>query len=605
MAVYQEHDASIANLNYFGAQVSTGITLDTDSQAYANQRQFIGLDVRAITENTVSGNFSFSITSVATSVGGNAVFMGTITGGASNAYAGQFFTVLGFTNFTNNVFNAECIASTATTLTLSGVTTVAETPASAATAFLQQINQINGLRLYVGNENACNITVLTGILNFLPSIQADSMVGSFIGYRMDAPAGGGSIYTAVGMYAGTSFNNLAYVNTEIGLWAIGDSNPTVIGHAILSEGKTSCLLAEDTANGVEGSFIGHGTFAEGGGYKLHDGWYGSTGSPNGSVSANVGSIYSRQDGGVGTSLWVKESGSGNTGWAAVVTSDSLSAVTSFSAGNCNPLFTTSVANPTTTPALSFSLDPAAPNTFLAGPEFGSTSALPTYRNIETPDLPLGGTWDFMGILSGNVTFSGQPDFQEQPIFPALDSAGLGGYIPGVGEGLMSALISNANDENFNITANRIYVMQFTLPYAITVDHLTWYLVTAPSATITVDFGICNSSGTVVATLGGVSLTSTTGTGAKSQAPSQGSVLLQPGVYYLMWCTSAANATVNIACIPSSEGEFWQAAVNANGNRWGYSATAATAGVIPGSINVSTSFTIQTTTTYPPALILEA
>lgn len=40
------------------------------------------------------------------------------------------------------------------------------------------------------------------------------------------------------------------------------------------------------------------------------------GSPEGVVNAPVGSVYRRTDGGLGTSLYVKESGSGNTGWVA-------------------------------------------------------------------------------------------------------------------------------------------------------------------------------------------------------------------------------------------------------------------------------------------------
>jgi hypothetical protein len=41
-----------------------------------------------------------------------------------------------------------------------------------------------------------------------------------------------------------------------------------------------------------------------------------TGTPEGSVSAPVGSTYHRSDGGAGTSYYVKESGTGNTGWVA-------------------------------------------------------------------------------------------------------------------------------------------------------------------------------------------------------------------------------------------------------------------------------------------------
>lgn len=40
------------------------------------------------------------------------------------------------------------------------------------------------------------------------------------------------------------------------------------------------------------------------------------GSPEGVVAANVGALYSRTDGGAGATLYVKESGTGNTGWAA-------------------------------------------------------------------------------------------------------------------------------------------------------------------------------------------------------------------------------------------------------------------------------------------------
>lgn len=41
-----------------------------------------------------------------------------------------------------------------------------------------------------------------------------------------------------------------------------------------------------------------------------------TGSPEGVVTAGVGSIFLREDGGAGTTFYVKESGTGNTGWVA-------------------------------------------------------------------------------------------------------------------------------------------------------------------------------------------------------------------------------------------------------------------------------------------------
>lgn len=41
-----------------------------------------------------------------------------------------------------------------------------------------------------------------------------------------------------------------------------------------------------------------------------------TGTPEGSLAAEVGAVYTDKNGGAGTTLYVKESGTGNTGWVA-------------------------------------------------------------------------------------------------------------------------------------------------------------------------------------------------------------------------------------------------------------------------------------------------
>ena len=43
-------------------------------------------------------------------------------------------------------------------------------------------------------------------------------------------------------------------------------------------------------------------------------WTSGAGTPEGAVTAPVGSLFTRTDGGAGTTLYVKESGTGNTGW---------------------------------------------------------------------------------------------------------------------------------------------------------------------------------------------------------------------------------------------------------------------------------------------------
>lgn len=45
-------------------------------------------------------------------------------------------------------------------------------------------------------------------------------------------------------------------------------------------------------------------------------WRVGAGSPEGAVTAPIGSLYTRTDGGANTTLYVKESGAGNTGWVA-------------------------------------------------------------------------------------------------------------------------------------------------------------------------------------------------------------------------------------------------------------------------------------------------
>ncbi len=42
-----------------------------------------------------------------------------------------------------------------------------------------------------------------------------------------------------------------------------------------------------------------------------------TGDPESAVTAAVGSLFLRTDGGANTTLYVKQTGAGNTGWAAV------------------------------------------------------------------------------------------------------------------------------------------------------------------------------------------------------------------------------------------------------------------------------------------------
>jgi hypothetical protein len=84
-------------------------------------------------------------------------------------------------------------------------------------------------------------------------------------------------------------------------------------------------------------------------------------------------------------------------------------VTSFSSGNLSPLFTTSVATATTTPALSFTATSQSANLFYASPN--GAPGVPTFRAIVAADLPAGtGTVTSIAttspITGGPITTSG-------------------------------------------------------------------------------------------------------------------------------------------------------------------------------------------------------
>jgi len=78
----------------------------------------------------------------------------------------------------------------------------------------------------------------------------------------------------------------------------------------------------------------------------------------------------------------------DTGTATISGGSGSGTVTSFSAGNLSPLFSTGVATATTTPALSFSLSNAAQNAVFAGPASGGAGA-PSYRALVVADIPSG------------------------------------------------------------------------------------------------------------------------------------------------------------------------------------------------------------------------
>lgn len=113
--------------------------------------------------------------------------------------------------------------------------------------------------------------------------------------KMSSPSDG---VILVQNLAGTDFGRLQFGGTTSSFPALKRSSTVV-----------ETKLADDSAYAQHAAL----SFKQG---SAGPTWSSGSGSPEGAVTAPIGSLFSRTDGGAATSLYVKESGAGNTGWVA-------------------------------------------------------------------------------------------------------------------------------------------------------------------------------------------------------------------------------------------------------------------------------------------------
>lgn len=104
------------------------------------------------------------------------------------------------------------------------------------------------------------------------------------------------------------------IRTSVNIW-LNDNCPIFFGNALDAALTRAAAGVLSVTNGLGGALaasrqaelqMGSATVR----------WLSGAGSPEGVVTGAVGSLYTRTDGGAGSTLYVKESGAGNVGWVA-------------------------------------------------------------------------------------------------------------------------------------------------------------------------------------------------------------------------------------------------------------------------------------------------
>ena len=108
---------------------------------------------------------------------------------------------------------------------------------------------------------------------------------------------------------------------SIGLDVVSESVSTITGRFVGASSQTADILQAHVGGvGVKFSITGTGEVVADNTIWLNStktvGIFRGTGTPEGVITASPGSTFHRTDGGASTSFYVKESGTGNTGWIA-------------------------------------------------------------------------------------------------------------------------------------------------------------------------------------------------------------------------------------------------------------------------------------------------
>jgi hypothetical protein len=191
----------------------------------------------------------------------------------------------------------------------------------------------------------------------------------------------------------------------------------------------------------------------------------------------------------------------------------------------------------------------------------------------------GGATDFSG-LTGNIALSQDAD---------IGSSGFGFLFGGFALGSYPTLTLTHASDGPN-AANKVMIHQFHLTKKLTIRKILWAL-GAVQAGKNVGMGIYTSAGALVVDTGALSINTGVAVSTMfSVTPAQGTVTLNPGVYWYAW--TADTTAVDIYFCQGSLSASASANVNLNLNavRYGHATNASVAGQLPATLGVVISDT---------------
>lgn len=406
---------------------ATGMAVSaTNTDTVSNGGSAIGIDVVATTpasssmSPTIGGRFSASSLAVTSPVGVYGLASDNNSNVDTNPTGGEFTGTT--TGFLAGAYGIKATAtgglnSIAGTFTVSGTTggvgntttgvDISMSGSSGVGGATQNGLTVESIAGNINNESAVNIANQINTGGNIFGINIGTITGNSSGNEACAicignVSGGSTNYAISTGTGGLHFGGLASGTPAGNTYLALDSSNNVVlasgGGGGTPGGSNGNLQYNNSGSfgGVSSSSVSGSAVTLGGAMTATQ--FNSVGAGAGSLSLwNAAGTFSDSllaPGGLTASnSWTLPSTdaagalcSNGAGTLSFNTCGASGSVTSFSAGNLSPLFTTSVATPTTTPALSFTLSTETANTVFAGPATGGAVA-PTFRALASADIP--------------------------------------------------------------------------------------------------------------------------------------------------------------------------------------------------------------------------